>query len=110
MGLTFESVCAQGGLKLAYAALQKCIGSKAEPPSRVNGFTPEQRFFLSWAQVWRENCSKERSLQLLTLDPHGPNEYRVNGPLTNMAEFHDAFGGKTGDPMWRDESDRVDIW
>ena len=105
-----ENVADLGGLRLAYTALQRKMAAAGDKPPLRNGFTAEQRFFLSWGTVWRENCSTERALQLLTLDPHGPNEYRVNGPLTNMAEFHDAFGGKTGDPMWRDESDRVDIW
>ncbi len=70
-------------------------------------------FFLTsraLSQVWRDNVTKERALQLVTLDPHGPHELRTNGPLGNMAEFHAAFGVLPGDAMWRDPADRVDIW
>ena len=104
-----ENIADLGGLRLAYAALQKKIESEGRPPPR-NGFTAEQRFFLSWGTVWRENGTKEYSLLNLATDVHGPNEYRVNGPITNMPEFHEAFGVKEGDKMFLKESDRVDIW
>lgn len=61
-------------------------------------------------QVWRDNVTKERALQLVTLDPHGPHELRTNGPLQNMPEFHAAFGVQPGDGMWKDEAGRVNIW
>ena len=60
--------------------------------------------------MWRDNITKERALQLVTLDPHGPHELRTNGPLSNMASFYEAFNVQPGDPMWRDPSERVDIW
>ena len=62
------------------------------------------------AQCWRQNITKERALQLLTLDPHGPMEMRCNGPLSNMPEFHEAFGIPEGAPMWRAADAGVDIW
>ena len=65
---------------------------------------------LAWAQVWRENTSKEHALKMVTLDPHGPNEYRTNGPLANMPEFHAAFGVAEGDALWIPPAERVDIW
>jgi putative endopeptidase len=71
-----ENIADLGGLKLAYKALMKVLvaddkeGGKARLP--INGFKPEQRFFLAWSQCWRENVRKERALQLITLDPHGP--------------------------------------
>lgn len=103
-----ENVADLGGLKLAYRALKTQLVGKE--PFFIAGFTPEQRLFLAWSQAWRENVKRERALQLVTLDPHGPNEWRCNGPLSNMAEFHDAFGIKEGDPMYRSVEQRVDIW
>ena len=76
----------------------------------INGFTPMQRFFLAWSQCWRENCKEQRSLQLLTIDPHGPNELRCNQPLSNMAEFHAAFGVVENDPTYKAAASRADIW
>ena len=102
-----ENIADLGGLKLAYRALQAEGGPGTD---RINGFTPEQRFFLAWAQVWRENVSKEHALKMVTLDPHGPNEYRTNGPLANMAEFHAAFNVAKGDALWIEPAERVDIW
>ena len=81
-----------------------------DPTTLIDGFTPVQRFFLSWAQCWRQNITKERALQLLTIDPHGPNELRCNGPLSNMAEFHEAFSVTANDPMYKEVDARVDIW
>ena len=60
--------------------------------------------------MWRENVSKEHALKMVTLDPHGPNEYRTNGPLANMAEFHAAFNVAKGDALWIEPAERVDIW
>lgn len=80
------------------------------PESLIDGFSPIQRFFLSWAQCWRQNVTKERALQLLTIDPHGPNEMRCNGPLSNIPEFHEAFSVAANDPMYKEPAVRVDIW
>lgn len=108
-GLTSgENIADLGGLRLALRALKSTEGYNDD--ALVDGFTPTQRFFLSWAQCWRQNITKERSLQLLTLDPHGPNEMRCNGPLGNMAEFHSAFDVKPEDPMFVPADKRVDIW
>jgi putative endopeptidase len=93
-----------------FRALQSYLGTLSSPPALINGFTPEQRFFLAWSQAWRENSKKERALQLVTLDPHGPNEWRCNGPLSNIAEFHEAFNIVEGDSMFRAVDTRVDIW
>ena len=103
-----ENIADLGGLRLALRALKAESTYSAE--TLVDGFTPVQRFFLSWAQCWRQNITKERSLQLLTIDPHGPNEMRCNGPLANMQEFHEAFDVKHGDPMHLPKEQRVDIW
>ena len=100
-----ENIADLGGLKLAYRALQKTL--TCDKPL-INGFTPQQRLFLAWSQLWRQNIKEARAKQLVTLDPHGPNEWRANGPLTNMTEFYAAFSITENDKMFRNE--RVDIW
>jgi len=102
-----ENIADLGGLSLAFAAL---TASDAKDSPRVNGFTPQQRFFLAYAQLWRENTTKERALKLLTIDPHGPNEWRTNGPLSNLPQFHEAFGVGPGDALYRAPDTRVMIW
>jgi len=103
-----ENIADLGGLRLALRALKATNGF--DDTKLVDGFTPTQRFFLAWAQCWRQNITKEKSLQLLTLDPHGPNSMRCNGPLSNIPEFHVAFNVGSGDPMYRELGERVDIW
>ena len=103
-----ENIADLGGLRLALRALKATDGFDSS--ALIDGFTPVQRFFLSWAQCWRQNITQERSLQLLTIDPHGPNELRCNGPLSNMPEFHEEFGVQEGDPMYKPEPMRVNIW
>jgi putative endopeptidase len=103
-----ENIADLGGLRLALRALKSQPGFDTAP--LIGGYTQTQRFFMAWATAWRQNIGKERALQLVTLDPHGPNEMRCNGPLSNMTEFHEAFDVKEGDPMWKDQEKRVDIW
>jgi putative endopeptidase len=108
-----ENIADLGGVKLALRALKKVLAeqeTQGAPSPLLNGFTPVQRFFLAWSQAWRENVKKERALQLVTLDPHGPNEMRCNGTLSNIQEFFDAFQMTSQDPMFVEESLRVDIW
>lgn len=102
-----ENIADLGGLRLGLRALK---GESSFQTGPIAGFTPLQRFFLSWAQCWRNIITKERALQLLTLDPHGPNEMRCNGPLSNMAEFHEAFAVPSDSPMYMPLEKRVDIW
>ena len=103
-----ENIADLGGLRLALRALVSEPGY--DNSDLIDGFDPRQRFFLGWANCWRQNITKERALQLLTLDPHGPNPMRCNGPLSNMVEFHSAFGVSEDSPMFKEESKRVDIW
>jgi putative endopeptidase len=103
-----ENIADLGGLTVAYHAMEKAIAGKPHP--RIDGFTPEQRFFLGWAQVWRSLARPEQALNSLKTDSHSPNKWRVNGPLSNMPEFKQAFGCKEGDPMVRPESLRARIW
>jgi putative endopeptidase len=75
-----------------------------------NGLTPEQRFFLSWGQVWRTNIRENALRQQVAVDPHSPGNFRAIGPLVNLQPFYDTFGIKEGDPMWRKPEDRAKIW
>jgi predicted metalloendopeptidase len=76
----------------------------------IGGFTPEQRFFLSWATVWHENMRPEAVRLQVNTDPHSTPRFRVNGPLSNLAEFAKAFDVPEGTPMRRPAADRVVIW
>ncbi|HEX9162406.1 MAG TPA: M13 family metallopeptidase, partial [Thermoanaerobaculia bacterium] len=103
-----ESIADLGGLQIAYAAYEKSLEGK--PRTIVDGFTPEQRFFLGWAQVWAENQTPEAQRVQITTDPHPLSRFRVNGPLSNMPEFAAAFGCKTDDAMVRNDPNRCNVW
>ena len=76
----------------------------------IDGFTPEQRFFLSLAQVWRTNWREAELRRRITIDPHSPGQFRAIGPHVNVQEFYDAFGIKPGMPMYRAPELRARIW
>jgi putative endopeptidase len=103
-----ENIADLGGLKLAYAALQKALMGKPAP--LVGGFTPAQRFFLSFATIWRTNQRPESLREQVLTNEHSPDQFRVNGPLSNLPEFWAAFNVPEGAPMRRPEADRVNIW
>ena len=104
-----ENIGDLGGLKIAYVAMQQSMKKKGRPPN-IDGFTPEQRFFLGWAQVWRGLQRDEAAKAQVKGDVHAPSKWRVNGPLSNMPEFKAAWGCKDGDPMVRPDSLRARIW
>jgi predicted metalloendopeptidase len=106
-----ENIADIGGVKLAYAALQKALEKNPQArDQKIDGLTPEQRFFLGWAQVWRAN-QREQDLRLrLNTDPHSPTHYRCNGPISNMSEFAKAFNLPDNCPMIRPADKRVNIW
>jgi putative endopeptidase len=104
-----ESVADLGGLTVAYAAYQKSLEGKPRPKD-INGFTPEQRFFLGWAQIWSQNIRPEAARLRNATDPHPLGRFRVNGPLSNMPQFAAAYGCKAGDPMMRGPEQRCQIW
>jgi putative endopeptidase len=104
-----ENLADLGGLSISYAALEKALAEKGRP-ANIDGFTPEQRFFLAWAQIWRANSTPEAVRLRINTDPHSPGEWRTNGPLSNLPQFAAAFGCKPGDPMVRSESVRPVIW
>lgn len=103
-----ENIADLGGLAIAYQAFKKTKQGQSE--EKIDGFTPDQRFFMSWAQIWRGKATKERSLQLIKIDPHSPGEWRANGPLSNFEPFYKAFNVKEGDKMYRPDAERAKIW
>lgn len=103
-----ENLADLGGLAIAYEAFQKT--EQYKKGEKIDGFTPTQRFFLSWAQVWRAKCTDETMANRIITDPHSPAEWRTNGPLSNMPEFYEAFNIKEGDKMWRADSIRAKVW
>ena len=106
-----ENIADIGGVKLAYAALQKALDKHPEERNKkIDGFTPEQRFFLSFAAIWRSKIRDEEQKLRLNTDPHSPAQYRVNGPLSDLQEFAKAFNVPDGAPMVRPADKRVNIW
>ncbi|HET9506117.1 MAG TPA: M13 family metallopeptidase [Hymenobacter sp.] len=103
-----ENLADLGGLTIAYQAYQKTAEAKAG--KKIDGFTPNQRFFLGYAQIWRGNQRPEYLRQQVQTDPHSPAMFRTNGPLMNMPEFYEAFGCKPGDKMARPTAEQARIW
>eukprot|EP01037_Dinobryon_pediforme_P003729 gene3729-3775_t len=103
-----ENLADIGGVAIAYQAFKNTPEGKSD--TKIDGFTPDQRFFLSFAQVWRLKNSDETMRMRISADPHSPEMYRVNGPLSNTPAFYKAFDIKPGDKMYRDEKDRVKVW
>jgi putative endopeptidase len=103
-----ENIADLGGVKLAYAALQKALAGK--PRQIIDGLTPEQRFFLAYAQIWRSKQRDEDLKLRLNTDPHSPARYRVDGPLSNLPEFAKAFNLPDNCAMVRPADKRVNIW
>ncbi len=103
-----ENLADIGGLAIAYQAFKNTPEGKSD--TKIDGFTPDQRFFLSFAQVWRIKNSDETMRMRINVDPHSPEMYRTNGPLSNTPAFYKAFNIKPGDKMYRDEKDMVKVW
>ena len=103
-----ENIADLGGLTVSYRAYQNSLQGKAG--AVIDGFTPEQRFFMGWGQVWRIKFRDEALRQQVITGPHSPGMYRVLGTLSNMPQFYQAFDVKPGDGMYREEKVRVKIW
>jgi len=103
-----ENIADLGGIMIAYDGL--LLALKKKPQADIDGLSPEQRFFANLAVIWRSNRREELARLSLKTDPHSPPEYRVNGPLSNFEEFYKAFACRSGDRLWRPESERVKIW
>ncbi len=103
-----ENIADLSGLQISYKAWQ--ISLHGQPSPVIDGFTGPQRFFYGFAQVWRTKTRDEQALNLLTTDPHSPGEFRADGTVINADAFHDAFGTKPGDGMWKAPADRIRLW
>ncbi len=103
-----ENIGDLGGTSIAFEALQRSLQGKERP--LIDGLTPEQRFFLSWAQQWRTAYRDDAMRLQVARGPHAPGNFRAIGPLVNQQAFFDAFGIKAGDPMWRKPEERAKIW
>ncbi len=106
-----ENIADLGGVKLAYAALQKALEKNPQARAgKIDGFTPDQRFFLSFATIWKSKQRDEDLKLRLNTDPHSPAHYRVDGPLSNLPEFQKAFNLPDNSPMVHPPAKRVNIW
>ena len=103
-----ENIGDHGGLSIAYTAMHNAIAGK--DPGLIDGFTPDQRFYLGYAAVWAQNITDQEKARRTRQDVHSLAVNRVNVSIKNFQSFFDAFGIKEGDPMWRPESERVHIW
>ncbi|MBA4137210.1 MAG: peptidase M13 [Opitutus sp.] len=103
-----ENIADLGGVKVSFLALQKALEGK--PREKIDGWTPEQRFFLSYASIWRDLQRPEEQRRRVNVDPHSPGKWRIKGPLSNLDEFFAAFDVKEGDPMRRPADQRFTIW
>ena len=103
-----ENIADHGGLQISFQAFKKVIANS--PLKTVDGLTPEQRFFLAYANVWAGNVRPEEILKRTKSDPHSLGKWRVNGALPQIATWYEAFGIKAGDPMFVPVEKRVSIW
>lgn len=104
-----ENIADLGGTSIAFEALQRSLRGKPTPP-KIDGFTPEQRFFISWAQQWRTAYRDDAMRLQVARGPHAPGNFRAIGPLVNLPAFFAAFDIKEGDKMWKAPADRAKIW
>jgi endothelin-converting enzyme/putative endopeptidase len=100
-----ENTADNGGLKLAYMALTEMIGNA--PVKSIDGYTPSQRFFLAFGQIWCQNVTDQEARKRVLTDPHSPGRWRVNGAVENSAAFQQSFGCKAGQPMVAENACRV---
>ncbi|WP_246000726.1 M13 family metallopeptidase [Pontibacter diazotrophicus] len=103
-----ENIGDLGGLSAAYEAFKMTEQGKSN--EKIDGFTPDQRFFLSWAQVWRGNILPEAAAQQIITDPHSPGEYRTIGAPVNMDAWYEAFNVQPGDKLYKAPEDRIRLW
>ncbi len=103
-----ENLADLGGLSMAYEAFTNT--KQFKEGKKIDGFTPAQRFFLSWAQIWRNNALPETQAQLILTDSHSPGMYRANGPVVNMDAWYQAFHVQPGDKMYKAPEKRIQVW
>lgn len=105
-----ENIGDLGGTEVALAALEKYLAEHPDLAEEKDGYTPQQRFFLGQAQLWRARFSEEMLRNVVLTNPHSPNEYRVNGVVPNIDGWYDAFGISSDDALYRQPAERISIW
>jgi putative endopeptidase len=105
---TGENMADIGGIAIAFDAFK--MTKQGQDTTKIDGFTPDQRFFMSFAQIWRSKYKDETVRQRVKTDPHSPAMWRVLAPLMNFTPFYQAFNVKEGDKMFRPEAERIKIW
>lgn len=103
-----ENIADLSGMAIAYKAYRMSLGGKDGPV--LDGHTSAQRFFLSWAQIWRRKYREDELIRRLVIDPHSPSSFRANGPISNLDAFYEAFSVKAGDKLFKAKADRIQIW
>jgi len=103
-----ENLADLGGLNVAYEAFKRT--KEGQSKTKIDGFTPDQRFFLSWAQVWRGSQRPESAASRILTDPHSPEQYRCNAPISNIDAWYAAFNVQPGDKYYKKPEDRIHIW
>lgn len=104
-----ENIGDLGGASVAFDALKMYLNDKGISEN-IDGFTPEQRFFLSWATIWRTKATNEALINQVKTDPHSPGYYRAFAPIINIDAFHEAFQTKPGDKLYKEPKERIKIW
>ncbi len=104
-----ENIADLGGVAIAYDALQMYLKDKGNP-GKISGFDQNQRFFLSWATIWRTKSTEKYMINQVKTDPHSPGMYRAVGPLVNTEAWYKAFGVKEGDKHYKKPEERIKIW
>ena len=102
-----ENTADNGGLRIAHMALMKSLADSGKQPEKIDGFTPEQRLFIGWGQIWCQNQTDQMARLLAQNNEHSPGKYRANGVVQNMPEFQKAWGCKAGQPMVRENACHV---
>lgn len=105
---TGENIADMGGVAIAYDAFK--MTKQGQDTIKIDGFTPDQRFFISLGQIWREKLKPETERYFANVNPHAPGRFRVNGPLSNFTPFYKAFNVQPGDKMYLPEDRRIKIW
>ncbi len=103
-----ENLADLGGLSIAFEAFKNTDEGKKNPT--IGKYTAEQRFFLSFAQIWRMKQKDAIALQRIKTDPHSPSMWRVNGPLSNFTPWYNAFNIQPGNKLYKPEAERIKIW
>ncbi|MFM7520559.1 MAG: M13-type metalloendopeptidase, partial [Planctomycetota bacterium] len=103
-----ENIADLSGLAVSYKAYQ--LAKAGKEPEKVSGWSGNQLFFVGWSRVWQRKYREAELVKRLLTDPHSPSQYRANGPVMNLDAFHDAFGVKEGDALWKPTSARIRIW